>query len=404
MAPDPLPVAVQAPPDALPAHSQAEVAAARFYVDASRAASTRKANAADWRRFSTWCRRRDADAGQEATGSAGGAAALPALVAVYLSSLAARGLAPPHRAEGGTVIADVLAGIRRSRVGAPDRKTAADGDITMQLLESITGDDPAALRDRALIALGMALAARRSELVALDVADLAWEDQGLCVTIRRSKTDQEGFGAVVAVPEGRRLTPLLHLRAWLAFSGLTEGPVFRPLWKGGRLRDARLSDHAVARIVQARAAAAGLDRTQYAGHSLRAGFVTAAARAGADIWKIQQVSRHRSPQVLFRLCPRRPPVSRPRRTNPATASGNDLLTISAEPGTKFSVQTELTPAVVSDPSDTGFDAPALVAGFDDAAVTGESVEQRRCFASPKERRPWVDDQPRRRPAANSNSR
>jgi hypothetical protein len=59
---------------------------------------------------------------------------LPALVAVYLSSLAARGLAPPHRAEGGTVIADVLAGIRRSRVGAPDRKTAADGDITMQLL------------------------------------------------------------------------------------------------------------------------------------------------------------------------------------------------------------------------------------------------------------------------------
>jgi hypothetical protein len=88
-----------------------------------------------------------------------------------------------------------------------------------QLLWSIAGDDPAALRDRALIALGMALAARRSELVALDVADLAWEDKGLRVTIRRSKTDQEGVGAVVAVPEGRRLTPLLHLRAWLVFSG-----------------------------------------------------------------------------------------------------------------------------------------------------------------------------------------
>jgi integrase len=322
MAPDPLPVAVQTPPDALPAPAQAEITAARGYVDASRAAATRKAYAADWRRFSTWCRGRGADAGQEAAGAAGGAAALPAspaLVALYLSALAARGLAPPsvaralaaiahahkraglvppHRAAGGAVIADVLAGIRRSRVGAPDRKTAADGDITMQLLGSITGDDPAALRDRALIALGMALAARRSELVALDVADLAWEDQGLRVTIRRSKTDQEGVGAVVAVPEGRRLTPLLHLRAWLAFSGLTEGPVFRPLWKGGRLRDARLSDHAVARIVQARAAAAGLDRTQYAGHSLRAGFVTAAARAGADIWKIQQVSRHKSLQVL----------------------------------------------------------------------------------------------------------
>ncbi len=63
------------------------------------------------------------------------------------------------------------------------------------------------------------------------------------------------------------------------------------------MRDARLSDHAVARIIQARAAAAGLDPARYAGHSLRAGFVTA-ARAGADIWKIQQVSRHKSMQVL----------------------------------------------------------------------------------------------------------
>ena len=74
--------------------------------------------------------------------------------------------------------------------------------------------------------------------------------------------------------------------------------MFRPLWKGGRVRAARLSDHAVARILQARAAAAGLNPTRFAGHSLRAGFVTEAARNGADIWKIQQVSRHKSMQVL----------------------------------------------------------------------------------------------------------
>ena len=111
----------------------------------------------------------------------------------------------------------------------------------------------------------MALAARRSELVALDVADLSWEPNGLRVRIRRSKTDQEGQGATVAVPEGRRLTPLTHLRAWLEAAGITEGPVFRPLWKGGRLRPARRSDHAIARIVQARAWAAGLDPARYAG-------------------------------------------------------------------------------------------------------------------------------------------
>ena len=320
--PQPLPAPIHPAEQPLSAHTDAKIAVARGYVDPSRAAATRKAYAADGRRFSIWCRNRDASHQPDRADAQHPPSLLPAspaLVAVYLSALAAQGKAPPsigralaaiahahkhaglvapHRAEGGAVIADVLSGIRRSRADSPDRKTAADGDITWQLLAAITGDGPAALRDRALISLGMALAARRSELVALDVPDLAWEDKGLRVTIRRSKTDQEGRGAVVAVPEGRRLTPLLHLRAWLASAGITEGPVFRPLWKGGRLRDARLSDHAVARIVQARALAAGLDPALYAGHSLRAGFVTAAARAGAEIWKIQQVSRHKSLQVL----------------------------------------------------------------------------------------------------------
>ena len=104
---------------------------------------------------------------------------------------------------------------------------------------------------------------------------------------------------MVAVPEGRVLTPLAHLRAWLAASGVTAGPVFRPLWKGGlRVRDTGLSGHAVGRILQARVQAAGFDPARYGGHSLRAGFVTAAARTGADVWKIQQVSRHKSMPVL----------------------------------------------------------------------------------------------------------
>ena len=139
----------------------------------------------------------------------------------------------------------MVAGIRRSRHGPPDRKEPADADIVSQLLAAIVGDGLVARRDRALIAFGMALAARRSELVALDVADLAWEEQGLRVTIRRSKTDQEGDGAVVAMPEGRRLTPSPHLRAWLDAAKITEGPLFRPLWKGGRVRAARLSGHVV---------------------------------------------------------------------------------------------------------------------------------------------------------------
>ena len=306
--PSPL-LPVRAIPPALPVIDANEIAAALGYLNASRAASTQKAYLADWQRFCRWCREHDALC----------LPAEPGLVALYLSALGDRGQAPPsisralaaiahahrragkvapHRADGGLVISEMLAGIRRSRVLGPDRKAAADADVVMQLLWSIEGNSLAACRDRALIALGMALAARRSELVALDVADLAWEAKGLRVTIRRSKTDQDGIGAVVAVPEGRRLTPLAHLRVWLDAAGITEGAIFRPLWKGNRTREARLSDHAVARIVQARALAAGLDPERYAGHSLRAGFVTSAARAGADVWKIQQVSRHKSMQVL----------------------------------------------------------------------------------------------------------
>ena len=87
----------------------------------------------------------------------------------------------------------------------------------------------------------------------------------------------------MAVPEGRRLTPLLHLRSWLVAASIVEGAIFRLLWKGGRVRDAQLSDHAVARIVQTRALAGGLDPERYAGDSLRSGFITSAARAGADV-------------------------------------------------------------------------------------------------------------------------
>ncbi len=200
--PDPaMGVTVTNPPSPAPvgslALSAAEIAGARLYVEASRAAGTQRAYAGDWRRFSGWCQARGAPA----------LPAVPALVAVYLASLAEAGKAPPsigralaaiahaykraglvapHRAEGDALVAEVLAGMRRSRLQPPDRKEAADADIIVRLLWSIEGDGLAALRDRAVIAFGMALAARRSELVTLDVADLAWEPQGLQVSIRRS--------------------------------------------------------------------------------------------------------------------------------------------------------------------------------------------------------------------------
>jgi site-specific recombinase XerD len=79
---------------------------------------------------------------------------------------------------------------------------------------------------------------------------------------------------------------------------IDHGPVFRPVLKGGRVADARLSDRAVAEIVKNYAKRIGLDPTSFSGHSLRSGFLTSAARRGASLFKMRDVSRHRSLDTL----------------------------------------------------------------------------------------------------------
>jgi len=141
------------------------------------------------------------------------------------------------------------------------------------------------------------------ELVALEVPDLELRDEGLAVTVRRSKTDQEGQGAKKGIPYGRatRTCPVTAVRRRLEASGVTEGPLFRAVDRHGRLGAGRLGDRAVALAVQRRAAAAGLDPARYAGHSLRAGLVTQAARGGASDRAIMDQTGHKS-FVLVRRC------------------------------------------------------------------------------------------------------
>src|SRR4051812_6278641 len=107
---------------------------------------------------------------------------------------------PPHRAAQGVLISEILAGIRRVHARPSNRKAAADADVVRDVLQAITGDDIRALRDRALIAFGMAACLRRSELVALRCEDLTRAPEGFRIIIRRSKGDQEGQGAEIAVP------------------------------------------------------------------------------------------------------------------------------------------------------------------------------------------------------------
>jgi len=205
------------------------------------------------------------------------------------------GLEPPTNSEA---IKAVLAGIRRSLGVAPVRKAPATAEALEAMLAVTPADSLRGIRDRALLLLGFAGALRRSELVALDVIDLESDVEGVRVIIRRSKTDQEGAGDFVPIPNGTKLKPVAALLAWLEAASITEGPVFRPITRGGSVRPQRLTDCSVAEIVKARALAAGFDSRVFSGHSLRAGFVTSALAAGADILRVMDQTRHREVRTL----------------------------------------------------------------------------------------------------------
>jgi integrase len=133
-----------------------------------------------------------------------------------------------------------------------------------------------------LIALGFGAALRRSELAKVRLEDIEVTDKGLVLNLPRSKTDQEGRGQQVAVLNGQRLQIKQLLSKWLEVSEITTGLIFP------------LTDRHIANIIKSRARAAGLDEQQFSGHSLRSGFLTSAAANGANLFRMMDVSRHRS--------------------------------------------------------------------------------------------------------------
>jgi site-specific recombinase XerD len=281
---------------------------AREFARHSKAESTLRGYRADWRDFIGWCEGH----------SAGALPAAPETVAAYIAESTARikvgsiqrrlnAINAAHKAVGlesptaSNIVAATLQGIRRTLGTAPAQKAPALTD-DIRAMVAPTDGGLIGLRDRALILLGFAGAFRRSELVALDVADLAFGRDGLTVNLRRSKTDQEGVGRKVGIPYGANpeTCPVRVLQAWLETAALAEGSVFRSLNRHGHLCPGRLAPADVARVVKKLAERAGLDAAKYAGHSLRAGHATAAAISGASERSIMNQTGHRSVQMVRR--------------------------------------------------------------------------------------------------------
>jgi integrase len=219
-----------------------------------------------------------------------------------------RGLDPPT---GHPLVQEALRAARRTLGVAPRRRVqAAVAEVVRRLLLGLD-DSPRHRRDRALLTLGFAGAFRRAALVSLDLADVLEVPEGLEVRLRRDKTDQAGVGRTLTIARGGRpdscpVRATLDWIAALAALGFTEGALFRFIDRHGNVRPAhgrstsdRLSPQSVALVVQRRARAVGLDATLFAGHSLRAGFVTSAVRAGKSIPKVMEQTGHRSANTVM---------------------------------------------------------------------------------------------------------
>ncbi len=202
------------------------------------------------------------------------------------------------------LVRSTIKGLARLK-GSSRRRVDALREYQIEAMLSACPDTLIGNRDAAVIAIGFAAALRRSEICDLNVDDVEYCDAiepnngGLWLNIRQSKTDQEGAGQRVAVVDGDGIRPIRRLRTWLERSGITSGPLFQTMWRGGRLRGNAMHHSDIPRLLKHYAAVIGLDPTNIAGHSLRAGFVTSAAVHHARLDKIMEVTRHKNPATVI---------------------------------------------------------------------------------------------------------
>ena len=158
------------------------------------------------------------------------------------------------------------------------------------------------LRNRTLILIGFGGGFRRTELISINYEDLDFVEEGVKITLRRSKTDQFGDGLIKGLPyfTNAKYCPVTSLKNWLILSKIKTGPIFRRFTKGSVLSDYRLTDQSVVLIIKDCLKLAGIENQNFSGHSLRSGFATVAADSGADERSIMAMTGHKTTQMVRR--------------------------------------------------------------------------------------------------------
>lgn len=274
----------------------------------SRAKATLMAYESDMRAFSQWCVER----GFESLPAA------PETVSLYVTWRSTRskpatiqrvlaGISVVHKIAGyesptsHAAVRAVVSGVRRRLSPQQNQKTAVDIEQLRCLVNAANRTSPKGIRDQLVLLLGFTSAMRRSELVNLDVSDVLIEEQGLVIRLRRSKTNQEGDFEEIAVSRSTDVDycPVKALVTWLALGNIREGPVLRSVDRHGNIGSGRLTPRIIADIVKRAADVAGI-KGDFAGHSLRSGFATTAARMGKSERSIMRHTRHKSVTIVRR--------------------------------------------------------------------------------------------------------
>jgi site-specific recombinase XerD len=174
--------------------------------------------------------------------------------------------------------------------------------ILINVIDKKNNEEIKKLRDRSIILIGFSGGFRRNEIVSLDYDDLEFVQEGLKISLKRSKTDQFGEGLVKGLPyfENSKYCPVISIKKWIEISKISSGAIFRRFIKGSKLSHNRLTDQSVALLIKHYLKLAGIESKNYSGHSLRSGFATSAAESGAEERSIMAMTGHKSSEMVRR--------------------------------------------------------------------------------------------------------
>ena len=281
-------------------------------LKSSKAKNTLRAYKSDFRDFETFCSKH----------SFNSLPTEPKIISLYLTKLSKNSkistikrrlvsISMVHKLKGHyldikhPVVVENLMGIKRIKGSFQKGKKPiliSHLKSIINIIDELKIDEIKKLRDKSIILVGFGGGFRRTELISIDHEDLEFVSEGLKIRIQRSKTDQFGEGMIKGIPyfTNEIYCPVINLQKWLEISKIKSGPIFRRLSKSSSITNNRLTDQSVVLLIKKYLNLAGIENTNYSGHSLRSGFATVAAEFGADERSIMAMTGHKTTQMVRR--------------------------------------------------------------------------------------------------------